>query len=777
MKKILLVATCLAMLFHSCNSEHEFGSEKQDVDVSSRSVIGENASDPYRLESMQMALDDLAETYPELRGMHLQPTDYYVCFSPIDSVQVDTLLMRDIEVFYHPLDVMSSELEMQESKVLDEDNEDPLKIYTVVPADFDFPEGVDYEIIYGVFIQKDNVQTRSADAMQLSSNLYQHVLSRSLQLTGNISTTRATSNEGWNAEATILYEYEPGDFRPLPGVRVRAQYYTNISIDTEYGYTDKEGKTGTLLYVPSSDGYVNYDILWEHQQWQIRWFNTASEGLYITQLAVNATGPINITIDKHFGGGQTLALAGVHRGLYAYFREYYPLAEGLVKPSGLNVEFSNQYNSNAAGSFNIMHPHNNRIRLWAKYGNGEYWDAEDASSVVLHELGHASNYEQTKFVEPWSRRCESWAEGVSYVYMECLYPGYIPDSWDDRYTRVVECLLHQGLTLAEIQVSFVASSSWIQWRNELKDRTDLDDRILDLLFEFPNNYNFNISDFIKPEYKSYNKGEVAYFSLCDDVPEQYGVVDWEIVDGDGVILREADRMVAILFDEPGYKTVKASLQIDNNYIFTDETQVYISETDIFVNEGPNYNYDDIVCELSFKSPIESLRWDITDDSGVDVVYDNNSVTLYYETTGMKTVHFTVDYPALSGDKAHISVDYEREIAVEELPDLNSFELMAAPPYKAETLYRLRYKRTDEQIEILTYELNHYRFRIYTPFSHWSFDGDLGIAEFKIPGDVYIPIDYNVRITYMRPGHTEPSQAVIPVADYERAPYPPERDWF
>ena len=53
----------------------------------------------------------------------------------------------------------------------------------------------------------------------------------------------------------------------------------------------------------------------------------------------------------------------------------------------------------------------------------------------------------------------------------------------------------------------------------------------------------------------------------------------------------------------------------------------------------------------------------------------------------------------------------------------------------------------------------------------------GIAEFKIPGDVSIPINYNVRITYLRPGHTEPSQAVIPVADYERAPYPPERDWF
>ena len=775
MKRFLLVLACLAMLLHSCVSEHEFGNEKQDVSVSTRAVVGENASDPYRLESMQMALEELAATYPELHGVQLQPTDYYVCFSPVDSIQVDTLLMRDIEVFYHPLDVMSSELG-EKDVVLDEDDRAPLKIYTVVPVDFAFPEGVDYEIIYGVFIQRDNnMQARSADAMQLSSNLYQQVLSRSLQLTGNVSSTRAVSNEGWSAEATISYEYRRNDVRPLPGVRVRAQYYTNISKDTELSYTDMEGKTGSLLHVPSTDGYVNYDILWEHEQWQIRAFNTASSGLYVTQLAVNAQGPINITIDEHFGGGQTLALAGVHRGLYAYFREYYPLTEGLVKPSGLNVEFSNQHNSKASGKFSIIHPHNNRIRLWAKYGNGKYWDAKYASSVVLHELGHASNYEQTKFVEPWSRRCESWAEGISYVYMECMYPNYVPYSWDERYTRVVECLLHQGLTLAEIQESFVASSSWFQWRNELKDRTDLDDRILDLLFEFPNNYYFDLSDFIEPIHESYNKGELVYFKRKAEVPNNYEIVDWEIVGDDGIIMDETLSEMAVVFDGTGYKTVRASIQLDNDYIFTCEKQVFIDDTDIFVNQMPNYTYDDVYCKIStLGDNIRQVSWEVSDDNQYQTGID---VHFHYTTSGVKTLSFTVTYNPLSDSGKSIDVEYEREITVEDLPDLYSFELMDEPPYKAETTYKLKYKRTDEQIEILTYELNHYRYRIYTPFSYWKFVAPTGVVAFKIPGDVSIPIDYNVRITYLRPGHTEPSQAVIPVADYERAPYPPERDWF
>ena len=773
MKRFLLVLACLAMLLHSCVSEHEFGNEKQDVSVSTRAVVGENASDPYRLESMQMALEELAATYPELHGVQLQPTDYYVCFSPVDSIQVDTLLMRDIEVFYHPLDVMSSELG-EKDVVLDEDDRAPLKIYTVVPVDFAFPEGVDYEIIYGVFIQNGNVAAKSTlnTNSLLSQDLYKKILSRSMQLTGNASATRATSDADWEAEATIFYEYLPDDFRPLPGVKVRAQYYTNIS--SRYGekYTNSEGSTGALLSDLDPNGYVNYDIVWDHDRYAIRYVNTTD--VYVTDLAVNVKGPISINIDRYFAGGQALTLAGVHRALYAYFEEDHPLTYGIAKPDKIYVSFINQYNPRKRGEYNFAR--RNKIKIWAKDGADQYRQAKETTSIIAHELGHASHYTKTNFMHiPTCRHCESWANGVKYAYMESIYPGYTITPAGTAYTRLVECLMHQGLTLAEIHESFVAGENWWGWRDELKSRTPLEDRIIDVIFEFPNNYTFNLQDFIVSDNKSYNKGELVYFKRKAEVPNNYEIVDWEIVGGDGIIMDETWSQMAAVFDGTGYKTIRASIQVDNDYIFACEKQVFIDDTDIFVNQMPNYTYDDVYCKISTMGDnIRQVSWNASDDNQYQT---GRGVHFYYTTSGVKTLNFTVTYNPLSDSGKSIDVEYEREITVEDLPDLYSFELMDEPPYKAETTYKLKYKRTDEQIEILTSELNHYLYRIYTPFSYWNFDAATGIAEFKIPGDVSIPINYNVRITYLRPGHTEPSQAVIPVADYERAPYPPERDWF
>lgn len=771
MKRFLLVLACLAMLLHSCVSEHEFGNEKQDVNVSTRAVVSEDASDPYRLESMQMALDDICADNASMTGVILTPTDYYVSFYPSDTTQVATLIDSGIEIFYHPLDVTGG----WEDVEFGDASNFPC-IYTVVPVDFIFPEGIEYKINYGVFIQNNDVATRSESAeQQLPSELYEQVLKRSMQLTGNLLDTKSTIKEDkWHPAVTVKYDSGYG-IRPLPNVKVKANNYTNVVVR----HTDENGETGPMQGIV---GKVNYEIAWQCCCWNIHYVETAN--LYTTLLDTARLEPIEVVLNKEFDGhGQAAALAGIQRGLQAYFHEDHPLARTLRKPERINVALLRQYNEKFSGEYNPAR--RNRIFIWGLQDPDDghfYKDAYMCTEVVTHELGHAShhelkplNYDAHAIFKNNCNHCESWANGVEYAYMESIYPGYTITPSGTAYTRLVECLMHQGLTLAEIQESFVAGGNWWGWRDELKSRTSLEDRIIDVIFEFPNNYTFNLQDFIASDNKSYNKGELVYFLRKAEVPSNYEIVDWEIVGGDGIIMDETWSQMAAVFDGTGYKTIRASIQVDNDYIFTCEKQVFISDTDIFVNQMPNYTYDDVYCKISTKGDnIRQVSWDASDDNQYQT---GRGVHFHYTASGVKTLNFTVTYNPLSDSGKSIDVEYEREIIVEDLPDLYSFELMDEPPYKAETKYELRYKRTDEQIEILTYELNHYRYRIYTPFSYWNFDVATGIAEFKIPGDVSIPIDYNVRITYLRPGHTEPSQAVIPVADYERAPYPPERDWF
>lgn len=197
-EKLLLFCLALAALL-SCNKEGEIlydpGGREAAEQVLTRSSV---PADPYKLEVMQSALDHITASSPGIGDITLQPTDYYVRFLPADTAQIHLLQQLPIELFTHPLDTG----EVPEYTTTEQDNFDPETdaeifvphwLYTVVPVGFVFPEGIEYETIYPVFIQRQN--TLASKSQQLPDGLWKQVRDRALVQTGNVEFTSAESAE------------------------------------------------------------------------------------------------------------------------------------------------------------------------------------------------------------------------------------------------------------------------------------------------------------------------------------------------------------------------------------------------------------------------------------------------------------------------------------------------------------------------------------------------------------------------------------------------------
>lgn len=788
MKKIYLTLLVSAVFLFSCNKEGEFfndGSDRKTEEApSTRST--EDASDPFAVDAMQRALDMLAADNPEIASITLRPTHYYVKFNPQDSIQMDRLEELGIELFSHPLD-NKTYAEAEPDEVTEDTPLVYEPLYSVVPVDFVFPEGVDYEIIHGSVIQhKDGAAPAGEE--QLSPELYSAVLGSSMVLTGNAPVSRAASRGTFEASARVRYvisgEYYslPADTLPLVGAKVRAYYYSFVRIAT----TDRNGETGVIC---TTDTPIHYEILWQDAMWTL--YIASKNQVRTTDLGVSEDGIIDAVLQTGTWEG---VLAGAHTALYSYFYGNYPLTYGLKKPGKcIKIATMNKY-----GRSNTVpiRPRREIFYYGKKQKNSTlYYQSEEAMSTMFHELGHISHNRLNDFNYSFvahSKYGESWATGVEYAYMQSLFPEYEytyysgdGDGW--MYKHVVQGMLKNGFTMQEIQHGFnaAASSGWDGWHKAMKENvvdkwTDRSEeekaemrQIVDVIFNNPVDVTLDIRDIVEASAEKIYIHQPVRFKLNKDASKLrsksdrlLSIEEWEIVDSDGVEVPHQfmDNSLFVYFTKPGRKTVRMKakvFQTERTY----EKTVYVRSEDIIVPETEPIVGRDIKFVLQpslVEAQVKTQRWKSGDSKTKLVSFNTQRGTFRFDEKGERTVNVSVYYPELQE-----SVDYAMKTLVRD-PESDEIFYILNPPelFDYDTTYRAMYGVVGETItEIERIECDHCHFLFYLYFDDsWSFDKNSGVLSFSIPKhNAYM--DYVLTLFYRVDNSDELKKAWLFVSNY------------
>ena len=196
-------------------------------------VLGKQLEDPYSVTNVTRAL---ASLYPTRADTPVSTTHLYVRFLPKDDAQMETLQEMDLELIDHPMDFsIVREGDYYQDPELGED--EITWQYSVVPPDFDFPEGIKYEILDRCHIAEQPLATRSEDGID-----WEAVEREAFRLTGNsamLAETRAGESSSCIPEGriTIVDAAKGGEPFGVAGVKVSC----NVFVKTASCYTDSDG--------------------------------------------------------------------------------------------------------------------------------------------------------------------------------------------------------------------------------------------------------------------------------------------------------------------------------------------------------------------------------------------------------------------------------------------------------------------------------------------------------------------------------------------------------
>lgn len=765
MKHYYLFLFAVALLA-SCTKTDEMvcpaGEETTEAVTRSAAV----KDDPYRLSLMQQVLDEKSAQTPGAERIVLEATDLYVRFLPKDSLQVMTIMQADIPHLFQPLNESVSYTPDSEYDI----PEGFRWIYSVVPADYQFPEGIEYEIIYEVFIQRPAEITRSGNngAPQLSPELYDDILGETLVRTGYAPLTRsAAAPEDWTPSAR---------FRFVVSQRLGANTWTdtlaliNLPVHIFQGtklqtrLTNAEGETG--LFGPVR-GMVDYRVAWDNEKfilWDGEIFGIENRPTANYADRYKSTLDVLFTEEDPFNYYR----AGAFRAFHAYFHEARPGMETLVRRQKLVHVALNDGPSLHGYSGYFEGPAHHPIKLWTKHSHtGRYYSALDAMETSFHELGHASHYYKApdNMVFRGNKDSESWANGVAYGYMRSFFPEY---RWDgttnNDYTRVVECMLKNGYSFDQIQFAFYGSSGWNSWHERMQEFGVLDNRLLALIFSAPNTWTFDMDDVIQS-----SVSEMIYRNqpvLLDFIPGARGVLSadsWEVVEGTGAVIEtNEDERLVIRFTEPGIKRVRATVTLREGV-----TKTYEKEFDVLARNlisAPSevvQNYElpltllpqtDYPCAYVFRWSVDGGDATVTEESRTKAVFR-------FPQPGMRTLTAMVWFSQFLP-----MIEYEIPVSVKAADVSTLFAVVDKPTaFRYDTEYEAEYKGTGS-IEVTRIGLNHNVFLPYFEFTTWSYDKRTSRLKFTVPGKA-ANFDYTLLIFYKVNGREVEDPAELVVSNY------------
>ena len=234
MKRVWTLLIPLGMLV-ACESDDVPGKDRQPEGELYHEMIqlGEKLEDPYTVENMRNAL---AALYPTKAGrIDITLTDYYVRFLPENDAQLALLEEQGLYLVDHPVDYqILREGDYYHDPAVEE--EAITWQYAVVGKDFQFPDGIRYEVLDECYLSENDPVTRAGSDIDWDA-----VEAESFRLTGNedlyIPPTRGSGSVPSGRITIEDPDFSGGKPFGVAGVMV----VCNSFVRFDHTYTDRDG--------------------------------------------------------------------------------------------------------------------------------------------------------------------------------------------------------------------------------------------------------------------------------------------------------------------------------------------------------------------------------------------------------------------------------------------------------------------------------------------------------------------------------------------------------
>ena len=501
-KKITSLTMTIAIItvfFISCDKQLN---EPKTGHEESISVLGKKLENPYSLENMQKALNNLQANQKGV-GETITTSHLYVKFKPHNDDDLSLLKQDTTLILYpYPLDyeIIEGATTYHDSNVPEGK---PTFQYAAVRVKYNFPS-VDYEVLEELYIPEEEAENRNLD-----DGFVNTLVDEALRITNNLSEEELndpqTRSSKWRPAGTIkVWDDNFNTYIPIKHLKVKARrwFTTYTGITNSNGYYSCNGRFRRD---------ANYSLQFERYDFEIRdaWLSTA-----------NINGPKKKgNWNLNMNGGKREFWATIFRATSHY---YYDNIKGLRRPpqnsfwnTQLKLRAMYESNGNANGThcaacrfmglgsaIKIYNPQN---------------DSKDIYATTIHEIAHAShwNMDQSNYSSGDKIVLESWARGVERELTRQIYSSYNPDYSRLRYTGVVHDMIDSyktrnssyywtednawvvsyksyndqvsGYTIRQIEDALYGEKYWNNWKNNIKNSyNNATENNLDASFSFWN---------------------------------------------------------------------------------------------------------------------------------------------------------------------------------------------------------------------------------------------------------------------------------------------------
>ena len=414
----------MALMIVSCSKEDLTSLNGVDYEYGrgfshGKIVLGKRLENPYRTENVTKALEQLYPTKAD--RVPVKSTDYYVRFLPADKEECDRLEAMGLELVDHPLDY---EIAVDGDWYHDPEvpGNNVTWQYAVVPVDFEFPDGIEYEIIHECHIINSETQTK-ADGID-----WEAVERQAYVITGNADRiyepdTRATKTVP-SGRITIVDAHANGG-KPfgVAGVRVSC----NAFVKFDRAYTDRDGYYRMTKKFSSR---LRYRLVFKNKKGFAIGLNLILVPASVSTLGKASSSGVNMTVTAS-SDEKLFRRCVVNNAAYDYYSRCAASDMNISLPpsdlriwifAGLRASSAAMLHHGAVLSNSQIASYLGKYAVLIKFllpditlGTRDKEDYRSIYSATCHELAHASHFSKvgTKY----------WNEYIWYIVETFITSG------------------------------------------------------------------------------------------------------------------------------------------------------------------------------------------------------------------------------------------------------------------------------------------------------------------------------------------------------------------
>lgn len=355
--------------------------------------LGRKLENPYSVTNVRQAL---SAVYPTRAVIDVPVTDYYVRFLPKNVEEFDRISRLGVELMDHPIDreILRDgdyyhDPEIPEGEITWQ--------YAVVPLDFEFPDGICYEILDKCFIPDENVETRSPGDYD-----WEAVERMSFELTGNGGLLEPMTRARSKPSGTISIIDDNLRSRKTVGVSC-VKVVANVFVRIATTYTDEKGH---YQFSAKFSAKPHYRICFKNKTGFSIGLNLILVPASISALGKGPSTGKDCLIDKN--SDKTLfRRCAVNNAAYDYYKQCQATGVtmppknlrfwilNILRPSStlmmhhgalLDSKLVSKYLGKYSSLIRIFAPD---ITIGSKDKNGNY---AELYSTTVHEMAHASHF-------------------------------------------------------------------------------------------------------------------------------------------------------------------------------------------------------------------------------------------------------------------------------------------------------------------------------------------------------------------------------------------------